>query len=65
LVSDQYFSFAVCNYADGRLTADKKSPCILGLAANNGYPQCGHVDGHKEQISHLKDTAGSQKIMGS
>ncbi|KEH35603.1 hypothetical protein MtrunA17_Chr3g0130371 [Medicago truncatula] len=49
---------------NGRLTtADKKRPCILGLAVNNGYPQCGHVDGQNEQISHLKDTAGSQKIV--
>lgn len=64
LINISLLQFVIMPMDNGRLTtADKKRPCILGLVVNNGYPQCGHVDGQNEQISHLKDTAGSQKIV--
>lgn len=32
-------------------------------AVSSGYHQCGHVEWHNDQISHLRDTAGNQKIV--
>jgi hypothetical protein len=36
---------------------------ILVSAVSSGYHQCGHVEWHNGQISHLRDTAGSQKVV--
>ena len=36
---------------------------ILVSAVSSGYHQCGHVEWHNDQIFHLRDTAGRQRIV--